>query len=352
MSKGRSGFKEQGYSKRIESVDVAKGIAILSIMAGHVGWKNAEGIDILANAVFQYHVPIFYFLAGYFLSAKLPLCIFVRQKAHRLLVPYAFTCLCIAGIMLILRLFVGNTNVTFFQGLKELGIAALYGCGSLQVVPEGIKIIGAIWFLEALFIGLVEVRLLMPYKRAAPIIVLLLAVLATMTRKYFWLPFNLQTGFFAGGYIYIGYLLRRWNFLRFDWDGRIFLGVLVLLTAMFCLFYWEGITVSAASAGVGPYCLGFIASVCGSLLVMMLSHLISERSALLKRVLEFYDQNSLVILCAHLVMLDCGYRELLLYIGTPMEDPTMFCADFFSQLLIVTLCIIIVHKTSLRRIFY
>ena len=82
--------------KRLDSIDITKGIAIISIIVGHMGFRASSDMST-DNWVFQYHVPIFFVISGYFLSTKYPVREFVRDKAFRLLVPYAIT----AGILVV-----------------------------------------------------------------------------------------------------------------------------------------------------------------------------------------------------------------------------------------------------------
>ena len=46
--------------KRIEYLDVARGIAMLSVVLGHMGIFNINRV------VFTYHLPILFFITGYF----------------------------------------------------------------------------------------------------------------------------------------------------------------------------------------------------------------------------------------------------------------------------------------------
>ena len=50
--------------KRICYIDIAKGFAMLCIIAGHFGIASAD------RFVYTFHVPLFFLLSGYFLSTK------------------------------------------------------------------------------------------------------------------------------------------------------------------------------------------------------------------------------------------------------------------------------------------
>ena len=54
-------------TKRLTYIDIARGIAIICIVLGHLG--NAT----INKIVFTFHVPIFFFITGYFTTDKLPI---------------------------------------------------------------------------------------------------------------------------------------------------------------------------------------------------------------------------------------------------------------------------------------
>lgn len=72
-------------STRLQYIDIAKGIAMICIILGHLG--NAS----INRIVFTFHVPIFFFITGYFTNKKRDLNGFIKNKAKTLLVPYIIT---------------------------------------------------------------------------------------------------------------------------------------------------------------------------------------------------------------------------------------------------------------------
>ena len=79
-------------NKRLQYIDIAKGIAMICIILGHMGNANINRI------VFTFHVPIFFFITGYFISDKCEVNIFVRNKVRTLIIPYIITCFAIVII--------------------------------------------------------------------------------------------------------------------------------------------------------------------------------------------------------------------------------------------------------------
>ena len=63
---------------------------MISIIIGHLGEPSINRV------VFTFHVPVFFFITGYFLSDRKSIKDFIKNKARTLLVPYALTCAVIA----------------------------------------------------------------------------------------------------------------------------------------------------------------------------------------------------------------------------------------------------------------
>ncbi len=71
--------------KRLRYVDIAKGIAIICIILGHLGNVNIN------RFIFTFHVPIFFLITGYFINKKRSIKEFVYVKFRALIVPYIVT---------------------------------------------------------------------------------------------------------------------------------------------------------------------------------------------------------------------------------------------------------------------
>lgn len=68
-------------NKRIGWIDIAKGICILSIIAGHYGNEIADKI------VFSFHLTIFFMLSGYTLKVTNISKSYLKKKFNRLMIP-------------------------------------------------------------------------------------------------------------------------------------------------------------------------------------------------------------------------------------------------------------------------
>lgn len=82
-SKGGRHAERERERPRDESVDLAKGIGILFVIGGHCGYTPVLGIQ-----PYSFHMPLFYFIAGFFLHFSEPPMVFLGKKVKLLLLPY------------------------------------------------------------------------------------------------------------------------------------------------------------------------------------------------------------------------------------------------------------------------
>ena len=142
-------------NKRLQYIDIAKGIAMICIILGHMGNANINRV------VFTFHVPIFFFITGYFISDKCEVNIFVRNKVRTLIIPYLITCFAIVIIATLQGAICGDAIVE----IKKWSYASVYGAGDSYTNPFYIPGIGAIWFLLATFWGSIFLRISLNFNK-------------------------------------------------------------------------------------------------------------------------------------------------------------------------------------------
>ena len=191
--------------ERVRYFDIAKGIAILCIIAGHMG--NAA----INNFVFTFHVPIFFLISGYFLKNNTSVKGFIKKKYQQLIIPYMITCICIIIGVSLTNIIKTHSLEYLVSDVKTWVIASLYGSGTIEYTsPFYMKQIGAIWFLLALFVALVIVRYLIDYKYGW-LGILLLAYVGYKTSEMVWLPFSIQAGMTSAMFVYLGWLFNKYK---------------------------------------------------------------------------------------------------------------------------------------------
>ena len=340
---------------RIEFVDVAKGISIIAIVVAHITMAASNPVlGGLQLFCFQFHVPIFFLVAGYFLSKKRSLGQFVRQKAQRMLLPYVLTCaIIVLGVVLLIAITGQAHPPSLYPRAEHALFAALYGSGWMgsPTLPEGIIQIGALWFLEAIFIGMLIVRVAIIKEKLAPVIVIVLFVLAIWSARYIWLPFNLQSGAGASLYIYIGYLCKKARLLERmprGWKAAL---LFVALLAVAAVGVYFRVAVYLVHIDFTAYYLGLPLSLATTYLVLMVARFVSDHTKVIKAICNFFGKDSMVVLCAHAAMLALGI-SLRGMLGLDPASTAAFFANTGLHLGVAALAIVVVrHVKPLKWIF-
>ena len=123
-------------SKRIEYLDIAKGIGILLVVLGH---NDFEVISLFAQRlIYSFHMPLFFFLSGYFINTSTPFLDFIKKRFNALMKPYFFT------IFLIYFTSVSFEKMGFNMAITRT-VKSLYGSGHYLDWVQ-------LWFLPHLFV--------------------------------------------------------------------------------------------------------------------------------------------------------------------------------------------------------
>lgn len=214
--------------KRIDYIDIVKGITIILMIIGHV--SNIP--TILRTFIFSFHMPLFFIISGYTFKKKKQTKL-LKSSIRRLIIPYLLT-----GItMLILNIIISIKNQeikNILNLIKNSFLSILWGSGAREICPTGIQPIGAIWFLLAMFWGGLIFNSILQTKR--PIIwILIISYTSYLSVKLTWLPLDIQQGMFSVLFMYIGYIMKKDNF--FDKKLSFSLQILMLGIWTFSVCY-------------------------------------------------------------------------------------------------------------------
>ncbi len=123
-------------SKRIEYLDIARGIGILLVVLGH---NDLGAVSPFAHQViYSFHIPLFFFLSGYFINTSIAFLDYFKKRFHSILTPYLFT------IFLIYFTSVSFEKMSFQNAIGRIA-KSLYG--SINYIDWG-----QLWFLPQLFV--------------------------------------------------------------------------------------------------------------------------------------------------------------------------------------------------------
>lgn len=117
-------------SKRIEYIDIFRGLGILIMVMGHVGFG-----DLFQHFIHAFHMPMFFWVSGFFYKRNYDIKLLIRKRVKTLLVPY----LIFGAVHLLICAILKIQNIE--SALQHL----------LWENTRGLPIAGALWFLTALF---------------------------------------------------------------------------------------------------------------------------------------------------------------------------------------------------------
>jgi len=286
-------------TRRIKWLDIAKGIGILSIIAGHYG-GDSKVYSYLYSFLTAYHVGIFFIISGYTLKKKDITKELLKKKFSSLMKPYFITCLILTILLIVKFLLVGNNYgyTSIPDILKKMIINTLFmsGYNTAFFNIELYTCIGAVWFLPALFTAdIITLYLLNKTGKLAHwLISLLLAVIAVFSAKHFWLPFSIQSALLAVIFVLSGYYLKEEDILN-----KIPVCLYpVMAVLLFVCVYFKVAGMHFVDATLDNVLLSPICCISASLLIFKISSFLENITPLL-----WIGQNSLYILCVHLILL-------------------------------------------------
>ena len=334
--------------KRFRSIDIARGIAMVSIVLGHLGNPTINRV------VFTYHLPIFFLITGYFFKPEDGYREFLSKKWRQLLVPYFFTC-CLMCLFCVLYSIYSGQN--WLMELGSYAYASLYGAGDSYVEPFYIKAIGAIWFLWATFWGELFLKKLLTLKTWIRwIIVAFILVLCCFSWRIIWLPLSIQAGGVALFYMYLGYVLKQ----EMPKIKEALTTKRKVLLVVFCFAMW-GLMIYQFEAfwlvhcEIGNGLLDILGSLCGCYLLIIASGFLDRKTKLISKVCAFYGKYSLLFLSIHLLEMEWFPYELvqsLLMDKLGVSNIGWFAVKVLMKLTIISVSMLIGCRIPVVRKIY
>jgi len=331
--------------KRLDWPDVAKGICIIAVIAGHMG------VDSFSRYVYLWHLPVFFLLAGYFMRPATDKKM-IMNKARRLLFPYYVTGL----VILVTSMFrtIRDHGPLFKESIRWI-YAILYAAGDRWETPFYIPSIGAVWFLWALFIALVITNHFIE-KRYGSIVVALIGFFGWLFFHIFhvWLPLSVLSGMLCSIYLLIGYHAKKLGFdpRKSHWTAD----VTSFIVLVFGAYIFKGFWLVHAYMGNGWF--DFMISLFSSFFILRLSCFVCDHSGIIKKFFIFCGRNSLMILCLHIIDFRAIYisrymDRMLSAFSLTLPKSAWLILLFMIRVLYVCLGSYLLNKIGpVRRIFF
>lgn len=165
--------------KRDVSIDVLRGIGIILVIIGHI--CNIYGTNDLADFIYSFHMPLFFFISGYLKYNK-------EIKSTKEIISKSFVKIMFPYyIFFFLSLLFSGTVISYLRSghifmygldLKQIALAFLLGGGYLERIPIDNF---ALWYLPLFFIATVIFSLLIKNKKTEKLLPIILVILVLIT---------------------------------------------------------------------------------------------------------------------------------------------------------------------------
>lgn len=199
-------------AQRINWIDTAKGIGIILVTFGHIRNGNGQSVwlpalDSSIDAIYLFHMPLFFFLGGFTFSSRRSFGDFALRKAKTLLIPYyVFSLYFLAKP--IAMLIVPKLGATLQTGYDSISLGQQF----YNVLINGT----GLWFLWAYFIGEIVVYAITKITHShIAYVVIAIACIAVAQYVIVWhalpftLPFQMVKGLEVAGWILLGLVTKR-----------------------------------------------------------------------------------------------------------------------------------------------
>ncbi len=181
-------------NNRISWVDTLKAIGILSVILGHIQTP-------FTAFIFSWHMPLFFFIAGFFIKYDISSREFITKDFKRLMIPYFIFSILALIIETLKRLSINKENLDYFFELKGIFLYMDY--------PNLINTYAfVLWFLPALFLGRFLIHLL--GKKIKSIVMQLLIVSFLFYSSFHLdLYFAIDNAFNSALFIFLGSIFYK-----------------------------------------------------------------------------------------------------------------------------------------------
>lgn len=328
--------------KRLDWLDIAKGIFISFIVLGHIISNNSNYIQ---TWIYSFHVCGFFLINGmlkYFTNytKKTDSLICCLKRERKLIIIY----ICF-GIIFLIRLYF-QTKFNMYSSIEfkrfVLHFVFLLGEGVLWFLPA--FILGDILFYLAFsnnkinklkiytlfLICLLIYRIFIQYK----------INVAELENPMFMILVFVIRSFIAFSFMTIGYTFAKINI----YENK---SILCLFSLVSILSFING-NVDLNYLRLNNVLLYYVFAIAGSVLVIQISIFISEKKFYFNRLLALWGKNSLFIMLTHAIFLI--YQICMKIISTLMSDEILIISFTFLLTMLLETIFLCCHEKIVTRI--
>lgn len=280
-------------SKRISYIDIAKGIAMILIVFGHV-IVHTPNAYFIYKYIYSFHVVLFFFLSGFTYSNKRGIKEFIVIKFKKLMIPFfVFSTAFLVPYFILGNFITLDVSIPSISQLGELILEILYGNGNDTALKQNT----ALWFLPALFSSEVIYRCLdkIKIKHKDMIFTIGLLIISYISTKLTVnLPWGINTALCLLFFFQLGILLRKYDIIEKINKSYYLIISLSALVIASCYIYQYNITVDCVDYNYGIYYLFLFTSIIIPVFIICVAKKVNDC-----KIIEYIGQNTISILIFH-----------------------------------------------------
>lgn len=309
-------------NKRIEFIDVAKGLGIILVVLGHL--NSAE--QPIRNFIYSFHMPLFFILSGMFFEENTDFKTLLTKSIKTLLVPYIIFLVLDAAIYMAMHDF-ETESVIFSVQTRLISLTGI----RLRITNL------PIWFLFALF----YIKIMYYFigkNKCVEMIFIIVSICLVAVAKYFWYPPKCM--YIVALPCMVFYILGRklkWYILKLD-EIEFNIKNIMLFTLMAVSLYVASNVndcVNIYSYKYGNGAMFFFNGILGSILVAVLSVWFS-RTKYISKILTYYGKNSVIVMTCHYYLCRIALPKFMNMFGM-----SQYLYNYITQIIVLGMVLII-----------
>ncbi len=262
--------------KRIEYIDVFRGIGIALMVLGHMKFefRQESVFDSLFSSydhiIHSFHMPMFFFISGFCYRQKdIQISKRIAKLGRKLLIPYVVF---------------GTSQYLLWRIFEGDSIAPLIHLYSVNT--EGLAIAGALWFLTALLISNVLYIIIDKYITrffVMNLVVMIISLAGCLLPQLFSfrLPFAIDAAMAGVGFFHVGRIINE------NKESKVFnrllnlnLGLCVISAIAVGLIIYSSDKINMRTGRYGNIIMFYINAICAILILISFSKVIGRSSIL------------------------------------------------------------------------
>ncbi len=321
--------------KRIDFIDVAKGIGIILVVLGHL--NSAE--QPVRNFIYSFHMPLFFLLSGIFFNDKTDFKTTFMKSVKTLLIPYL--------------IFVAIDSLVYIIMHNFQWDSIIFAVKTRLISMTGVRLRITnlpLWFMFALFFTRILYYFIHKSK-PLEIITIAVGIALVAVAKYFWYPPKCMyiVGLPCVVFYSLGYRLKKhiFNLDTIEFSRR---SVILSVAVIISLIITSNINdcVNVYSYKYGNFILFYLNGILGSALTVILSVWLS-RVKNISKVLMYLGKNSVVIMICHYYLCRIVLPNLMAYLNLGQYLYSYFTQAIATILILVSMIPIIYIKQKFKK---